>query len=138
MCVLYVCVCVCICARMCLYVFVCVCLCVCVSVFVYVCVCLYVCVYVFVCVCICMYVCMYVRVCMYVCVCVCVCVCAEPTESDAVLKNVRYTPHCRANFVKAIRMYILPPRLIPPQCQHMSFMDFVVSPPGCGRSVTEF
>jgi hypothetical protein len=26
----------------------------------------------------------------------------------------------------------------PPQCHHMSLMDFVVSPPGCGRSVTDF
>jgi hypothetical protein len=25
-----------------------------------------------------------------------------------------------------------------PQCHHMSHMDFVVSPPGCGRSVTDF
>jgi hypothetical protein len=24
------------------------------------------------------------------------------------------------------------------QCHHMSLMDFVVSPPGCGRSVTHF
>jgi hypothetical protein len=24
------------------------------------------------------------------------------------------------------------------QCHHMSLMDFVVSPSGCGRSVTEF
>jgi hypothetical protein len=24
------------------------------------------------------------------------------------------------------------------QCPHMSLMDFVVSPPGCGRSVTDF
>jgi hypothetical protein len=24
------------------------------------------------------------------------------------------------------------------QCHHMSLMDFVVSPPGCGRSVTDF
>jgi hypothetical protein len=24
------------------------------------------------------------------------------------------------------------------QCHHMSFMDFVVSPPGCGWSVTDF
>jgi hypothetical protein len=24
------------------------------------------------------------------------------------------------------------------QCHHMSRMDFVVSPPGCGRSVTNF
>jgi hypothetical protein len=23
------------------------------------------------------------------------------------------------------------------QCHHMSLMDFVVSPPGCGRSVTD-
>jgi hypothetical protein len=26
----------------------------------------------------------------------------------------------------------------PPPCHHMSLMDFVVSPPGCGRSVTDF
>ena len=26
----------------------------------------------------------------------------------------------------------------PPQCQHMSFVDFVVLPPGHGRSVTDF
>jgi hypothetical protein len=26
----------------------------------------------------------------------------------------------------------------PPKCHHMSLMDFVVSPPGCGRSVTDF
>jgi hypothetical protein len=26
----------------------------------------------------------------------------------------------------------------PPQCHHMSIMDFVVSCPGCGRSVTDF
>jgi hypothetical protein len=25
-----------------------------------------------------------------------------------------------------------------PQCHHMSLMDFVASPPGCGRSVTDF
>jgi hypothetical protein len=25
-----------------------------------------------------------------------------------------------------------------PQCHHMSLMDFIVSPPGCGRSVTDF
>jgi hypothetical protein len=25
----------------------------------------------------------------------------------------------------------------PPQCHHMSLMDFVVSPPGCGRSVSD-
>jgi hypothetical protein len=25
-----------------------------------------------------------------------------------------------------------------PQCHHMSLMDFVVSPPGCDRSVTDF
>jgi hypothetical protein len=24
------------------------------------------------------------------------------------------------------------------QCHHMSLMDFVFSPPGCGRSVTDF
>jgi hypothetical protein len=24
-----------------------------------------------------------------------------------------------------------------PQCRHMTLMDFVVSPPGCGRSVTD-
>jgi hypothetical protein len=24
------------------------------------------------------------------------------------------------------------------QCHHMSLMDFAVSPPGCGRSVTDF
>jgi hypothetical protein len=28
--------------------------------------------------------------------------------------------------------------LLFPQCHHMSLMDFVVSPPGCGRSVTDF
>jgi hypothetical protein len=26
----------------------------------------------------------------------------------------------------------------PLQCHHMSLMDFVVSPPGCGLSVTDF
>jgi len=26
----------------------------------------------------------------------------------------------------------------PPQCHHMSFVDFVVLPPGHGRSVTDF
>jgi hypothetical protein len=25
-----------------------------------------------------------------------------------------------------------------PQCHNMSLMDFVISPPGCGRSVTDF
>jgi hypothetical protein len=25
-----------------------------------------------------------------------------------------------------------------PQCHHMSLMDFVVYPPGCGRNVTDF
>jgi hypothetical protein len=25
-----------------------------------------------------------------------------------------------------------------PQCHHMSLMDFAVSPPGCGRNVTDF
>jgi hypothetical protein len=29
-------------------------------------------------------------------------------------------------------------RKSPPQFHHMSLMDFVVSPPGCGRSVTNF
>jgi hypothetical protein len=24
------------------------------------------------------------------------------------------------------------------QCEHMSLMDFMVSPPGCGRNVTDF
>ena len=28
--------------------------------------------------------------------------------------------------------------LSPPQCHHMSFVDFVVLPPGHGRSVTDF
>ena len=27
---------------------------------------------------------------------------------------------------------------IPPQCHHMSFVDFVILPPGHGRSVTDF
>jgi len=27
---------------------------------------------------------------------------------------------------------------IPPQCHHMSFVNFVVLPPGHGRSVTDF
>jgi hypothetical protein len=26
----------------------------------------------------------------------------------------------------------------PPPCHHMPLMDLVVSPPGCGRSVTDF
>jgi hypothetical protein len=28
--------------------------------------------------------------------------------------------------------------ILPPQCYHMSLMDFVVSTPGCGRHVTNF
>ena len=28
--------------------------------------------------------------------------------------------------------------LPPPQCHHMSFVEFVVLPPGHGRSVTDF
>jgi hypothetical protein len=35
-----------------------------------------------------------------------------------------------------INVYSLRPP--PSQCHHMSLMDFVVSPPGCGRSVTDF
>jgi hypothetical protein len=37
-------------------------------------------------------------------------------------------------FHKALKDVICPS----PQCHHMSFMDYVVSPPGCGRSVTDF
>jgi hypothetical protein len=29
-------------------------------------------------------------------------------------------------------------RKVPPPCHHMSLMDFVIFPPGCGRSVTDF
>jgi hypothetical protein len=31
-----------------------------------------------------------------------------------------------------------PSMFLPPQCHHMSLMDFVVSPLGCGQSVTDF
>jgi hypothetical protein len=34
-------------------------------------------------------------------------------------------------------LFILLPQP-PPQCHHMSLMDFVDSPPGCGRSLTDF
>jgi hypothetical protein len=27
---------------------------------------------------------------------------------------------------------------LPPPCHHISLVDFVVSPPGCGQSVTDF
>ena len=44
----------------------------------------------------------------------------EQTSSSADLRHVNVTS---------------PP---PPQCHHMSFVDFMVLPPGHGRSVTDF
>jgi hypothetical protein len=35
-------------------------------------------------------------------------------------------------------IYLFIPYFPLPKCHHMSLMDFVVSPPGCGRSVTDF
>jgi hypothetical protein len=41
--------------------------------------------------------------------------------------------------VSILRDTCLSIRQIPPsQCHHMSLMEFVVSPPGCGRRVTDF
>jgi hypothetical protein len=59
-------------------------------------------------------VCIYVYVCMHVCICIYI-------------------------YISTVwNVMLLQGRGFPPQYHHMSLMDFVVSPPGCGRNVTDF
>jgi hypothetical protein len=39
---------------------------------------------------------------------------------------------------KALVLKLIMIKQYPAHCHHMSLMDFVVSPPGCGRSVADF
>jgi hypothetical protein len=43
--------------------------------------------------------------------------------------------NCAPNKIDTLAMMF---REISPKCHHMSLMDFVVTLPGCGRSVTDF
>jgi hypothetical protein len=53
-----------------------------------------------------------------------------------VLIMITVVSDCNSDVQKANMMYIWLTLFF--QCHHMPLMDFVVSPPGCGRSVTDF
>ena len=67
----------------------------------------------------------------------------SPPSSAAVMEEESYTsthplghtgPVTGSLYLYLIYIYIY----FPPNCHHMSFVDFVVLPPGHGRSVTDF
>jgi hypothetical protein len=58
----------------------------------------------------------------------------KPPAASVKLIKVVYASYVYVFFVQVIQVGY---RFLLCQCHHMSLMDFVVSPPGCGRSVTD-
>jgi hypothetical protein len=97
-----------------------------------------------------------VAVCMHMVACICKCIqwspveirtpshwnlisrstTALPPELSPSSSLPPHPPHC--TFIPAGKNWTRVSEMFFPQCHHMSLMDFVVSPSGCGRLVTDF